>query len=80
MSDGRLIKCECEHIAHVKDDPDHRMTPNGNPGHAYAGGKKGKGYFGQYMRIVATPYGHFTVCKDCAEDCYQDFPAEMWHE
>jgi hypothetical protein len=55
------MKCECEHESHFGES----YTPNGNPGHSY-----GARFSENFLRKVQTPYGQFTVCTDCANDCY----------
>ena len=52
--------CACEHVAHFETG---RFTPNGNPGHTY--GVR----FAQLVH-VATVFGSFAVCADCARDCH----------
>lgn len=57
-------KCECEHEAHFS----HGHTPNNNPAHKYGV------YFTEHFIVaVATPFGTFHVCKDCADDCYREY-------
>lgn len=60
-----MRKCECEHQSHMDKD---MHTPNGNPAHKY-----GVAYSNRYMQDVKTPFGTFHVCKDCAEDCLQQY-------
>jgi hypothetical protein len=61
--------CECEHVSHFwKKDETRPLSPNGNPNHRY-----GHKYHRHYTRRVKTPLGHFRVCKDCLEDCMQEF-------
>jgi hypothetical protein len=62
--------CECEHVAHSRNRE--HLTPNGNPGHKY-----GVRYALSYLVKVKTTYGTFEVCKDCADDCYQNEPREI---
>jgi len=59
-----LVKCQCEHIAHFERD---KRTPNGNPAHSY-----GVAYSDRFITRVATSYGVFTVCLDCAKDCHSE--------
>lgn len=63
--------CECEHAAHFPEDayPNIVKTPNGNHAHNYGAIFLHAGIVG-----VRTPYGVFHVCRDCAGDCYQNFP------
>lgn len=62
--------CQCEHRAHAAQ-PHNWMTPNGNPGHKY-----GVAFDRQQVVEVKTPFGRFTVCKDCAADCLAEFKEE----
>ena len=67
------MKCQCEHAAHFLEHERVQrvpapLTPNGNPGHRY-----GQDFSDLFIVGVRTPYGTFSVCKDCARDCYQDY-------
>lgn len=64
----KMLACQCEHVAHMRDANIHSRTPNGNHGHIY-----GIEYSDTYMCIVKTPWGSFTICKDCSDDCYANF-------
>lgn len=55
--------CECEHACHFPDE--HKLSPNGNPGHRY-----GAKFAPRYLVAVTTPWGTFLVCKDCDKDCH----------
>lgn len=63
--------CECEHIAHQPREKGQlrSTTPNGNPGHKY-----GVQYFNHAIVQVQTTWGKFWVCRDCAADCYKQYP------
>lgn len=61
-----MKKCRCEHIAHSDTAA---RTPNGNPGH-----HPGQGFSDNSIVTVQTTYGKMEVCKDCARDCYHEFP------
>jgi hypothetical protein len=52
--------CTCEHVAHSDREA---RTPCGNPGHDY-----GQAFYSPLV-AVRTPYGVFTVCRDCERDC-----------
>jgi len=67
-----LTACKCEHEAHFDRK---KRTPDGNPTHKY-----GMRYAMSYLRRVQTPYGIFTVCRDCAEDCYAFTVWPGWDE
>jgi hypothetical protein len=60
-------KCECEHESHFC----FAHTPNNNPAHKY-----GVHFAKNYMVRKITPYGIFTVCSDCANDCYAQYGTE----
>lgn len=67
-----IAACECEHACHfIEEQPSNQATvrflsPNGNPGHEYA-----VEFSKAKLVTVATVYGHFDVCPDCAKDCMQ---------
>lgn len=65
---SQLISCQCEHACHMHDEG-RKLSPNGNPGHVY-----GKKFYERALTHVKTPFGVFTVCPDCAQDCYANFP------
>jgi hypothetical protein len=62
----KIVECECEHASHFPEEK--KLSPNGNPNHKY-----GQGYCAHYMVTVQTPFGKFTVCRECADDCYAQF-------
>jgi hypothetical protein len=57
--------CECEHAAHFHDEVPRSLTPHGNPGHRYQ-----TPFMVAQLVTVHTLFGPFTVCPDCAADCY----------
>lgn len=61
------VICQCEHIAHDGYEP----TPNGLKGHP-----DNHEVDALATRKVKTPYGTYTVCLDCASDCYSQFKVQ----
>lgn len=62
---GKTRPCECEHISHLDLS---KRSPNGNPNHKY-----GVKFFPRYLVEVKTPWGTYTVCNGCSEDCLRDY-------
>lgn len=65
--------CECEHKDHFPEAPeglslDGKDATEGNtPKHPY-----GEDVLAGVT--VKTPFGHFTVCQDCSNTCYKQYP------
>lgn len=57
------MMCECEHANHFTDKPAITKLV----GHEY--GKDCPAGV-----TVKTPFGHFTVCQDCSNTCYKQYP------